>query len=56
MINTFGATADKRVLIKRTDMSADKVQHAVITTLKAFESHEPGRFSEIAREIKDEFN
>ena len=55
-LQSFGANADKRVLIKRTDMSADKVQHAIITTLKAFESNDPAHFSDIAREIKEEFN
>ena len=53
---SFGQHADKRVLIKRTDMSADKVQHAIITTLRAFESNDPSHFSDIAREIKEEFN
>jgi len=56
MIQSFGGQADKRVLIKRTDMTQDKVQHAVITTLKAFENHEINHFSDIAREIKEEFN
>ena len=55
-LQSFGGNADKRVLIKRTDMTPDKVQHAVITTLKAFESIEPSHFSDIAREIKEEFN
>jgi len=55
-LSTFGKNADKRVLIKRTDMSADKVQHAIITTLRAFESHDPSHFSDVAREIKEEFN
>ena len=55
-LSTFGKSADKRVLIKRTDMTPDKVQHAIITTLRAFESHDPSHFSDVAREIKEEFN
>ena len=55
-LQAFGAQADKRVLIKRTDMSDDKIQHAVITTLRAFENHDITHFSDIAREIKEEFN
>ena len=56
MLQSFGSSADKRVLIKRTDMTPDKVQHAIITVLKTFESNEPSHFSEIARQIKEEFN
>ena len=55
-LQQFGGTADRRVLIKKTKMTADKEQHAIITTLKAFESHEKNQFLEIAREIKEEFN
>jgi hypothetical protein len=55
-LQVFGANADKRVLIKRTDMTQDKIQHAVITTLRAFENHDIAHFSDIAREIKEEFN
>ena len=44
------------MLIKRTDMTQDKIQHAVITTLRAFENHDISHFSDIAREIKEEFN
>lgn len=55
-LQIFGKHADKKVLIKRTDMPSDKIQHAVVTTLKAFENHEVTHFSDIAREIKEEFN
>lgn len=55
-LQQIGANADKRVLIKRTDMTPDKVNHAIITTLRAFESHDPSHFSDIARDIKEEFN
>ena len=55
-LQAFGGAADKRVLIKRTDMSVDKIQHAVITTLRAFENHDASHFSDVAREIKEEFN
>ena len=44
------------MLIKRTDMTPDKQQHAIITCLRAFENHDPSHFSDIAREIKEEFN
>ena len=52
-LEAFGHTADKKVLIKRTDMPLDKVQHAIITALKAFENHDPSHFSDVAREIKE---
>ena len=55
-LEAFGGTADRKVLIKRTDMPQDKQQHAVVTTLRAFENHDVSHFSDIAREIKEEFN
>ena len=55
-LQQFGGTADRRVLILGTKMTADKEQHAIITTLKAFESHEKNQFYDIAREIKEEFD
>ena len=55
-LESFGAAADKKVLIKRTDMPQEKVQHAVVTALRAFENHDPSHFSDVAREIKEEFN
>ena len=55
-LDSFGANADRKVLIKRTDMPQEKQQHAIITCLRAFENHEPSHFSDIAREIKEEFN
>ena len=55
-LDSFGANADRRVLIKRTDMPHEKQQTAIITALKAFENHDPRHFSDVAREIKEEFN
>ena len=48
--------ADRRVLIMRTDMPADKQEHAVTTAMRAFEYHEPTHYSDIARDIKEDFN
>ena len=56
LLDSFGAQADRKVLIKRTDMPQDKQQHAIITCLRAFENNDPSHFSDIAREIKEEFN
>ena len=55
-LDNYGANADRRVWIKRNDMTPEKTQMAVVCAIKALERFGPSDYSDIAEYVKTEFN
>ena len=55
-LEIYGANADRRVWIKRNDMTPEMSQTAVITAIKSLERFGSNDYSDIAEYIKTEFN